>query len=138
MQAPIVPPLARRRREGVHDHGIAVPSSPDPTNRNRVVFRYAAGATTRAAPPLAKVAPDTPLPDETEGAIVGTVDDDAGLQALVVSIGGATGRLDGGTYHITWSLGRGRQPIESNDVLARFGWQMLPEPIPIRLIPARF
>ena len=87
---------------------------------------------------LAKVAPDTPLPDETEGAIVGMVDDDAGLQALVVSIGGATGRLDGGTYHITWSLGRGRQPIESNDVLARFGWQMLPEPIPIRLIPARF
>lgn len=86
----------------------------------------------------ARAPPDTRLPDEAEGEIVGQVDDDEGLQALVVSIGGTTGRPDGGTYHITWSLGRERRPEESNAVLARLGWRPLPQPIPIRLIPASF
>jgi len=86
------------------------------------------------------VAPDCPLPRADSGQIVGWVNDGAGLQALVVRIDGATNRPDGGTYHITWSLdcGRGRRPVESNDVLETQGWQPIDDPIPIRLIPARF
>lgn len=82
----------------------------------------------------------TPLPHETGGEIVGEADDGAGVQALVVRIGGTTDRSDGSTYHITWSLDRagGRRPVESNDVLAKGGWRPLAEPIPIRLMPARF
>lgn len=82
----------------------------------------------------------TPLPREMRGEIVGEVDDGTGVQALVVRIGGSTDRGDGSTYHITWSIdrARGRRPVESNDVIARLGWRSLPEPIPIRLSPARF
>lgn len=82
----------------------------------------------------------TPLPRDTRGEIVGEIDDGAGVQALVVRIGGSTDRCDGSTYHITWSIdrARGRRPVESNDVIARLGWRTLPEPIPIRLKPARF
>lgn len=82
----------------------------------------------------------TPLPLEQAGEIVGEVDDGAGVQALVVRIGGTTTRSDGSTYHITWSLdrSRGRRAVESNDVIARLGWRPLAEPIPIRLHPARF
>jgi hypothetical protein len=83
---------------------------------------------------------DEPLPSATEAEIVGSVDDDNGLQAMVVAIGGTTVRPDGGTYHITWSLdrNRGREAVESNDVIAALGWQPLPEPIPIQIEPARF
>ena len=82
----------------------------------------------------------TPLPAETFGEVVGEIDDGAGVQALVVRIGGTTDRSDGSTYHITWSLdrARGRRPVESNDVIARLGWRPLAHPIPIRLHPARF
>ena len=82
----------------------------------------------------------TPLPRETRGQVVGEIDDGAGVQALVVTIGGTTDRSDGSTYHITWSLdrARGRRPVESNAVIARLGWRSLPEPVPIRLHPARF
>jgi hypothetical protein len=82
----------------------------------------------------------TPLPSETRGEIVGETDDGAGVQALIVRIGGSTDRLDGSTYHITWSIdrARGRRPVESNDVIAQRGWRSLTEPIPIRLKPARF
>jgi hypothetical protein len=82
----------------------------------------------------------TSLPTETSGEVVGEIDDGAGVQALVVRIGGTTDRADGSTYHITWSLdrARGRRPVENNDVIGRLGWRHLPEPIPIQLIPARF
>lgn len=78
----------------------------------------------------------TPLPLERNGEI----DDSAGVQALVVRIGGTTDRSDGSTYHITWSLdrARGRRPVESNDVIARLGWRPLADHVPIRLNPARF
>lgn len=76
------------------------------------------------------------LPAETAGAVVGHVDDGAGLQALVVAIGGTTDRPDGSSYHITWSLNRKeREAKESNDVLRERGWDAV-EAIPIRLIPA--
>jgi hypothetical protein len=83
---------------------------------------------------------DTPLPSETEGEIVGEIDDGEGVQTLVVRIGGTTSREDGSTYHITWSLDRasGRRAVESNAVLARLGWRALPEPIPLALTPAHF
>jgi hypothetical protein len=82
----------------------------------------------------------TPLPHETKGEIVGETDDGAGVQALVVRIGGTTDRSDGSTYHITWSLdrARGRRPVESNEVIAKGGWRPIAEPTPVRLKPARF
>ena len=86
----------------------------------------------------ARIGPGTRLPCETGGAVVGRADDGNGVEAMVVSIGGTTDRPDGSTYHITWSLdrGRGRRPVESNDVIRATGWTALPEPVTIRLIPA--
>jgi hypothetical protein len=83
---------------------------------------------------------ETPLPRETDGEVVGAINDEEGLQALVVAIGGTTDRPDGSTYHITWSLdrARGREPIQSNQVIAEHGWRPLDDPIPIALIPARW
>lgn len=77
-------------------------------------------------------------PRATEGEIVGVADDGQGVQAMVVRIGGTTDRPDGSTYHITWSLGPGRQARESNEVIARCGWTWLPEPLPVRLEPTPF
>lgn len=79
-----------------------------------------------------------PLPQERSAAIVGSISDGQGLQALVVAVGGSTGRPDGSVYHITWSLdrSRGREPAQSNEVIADLGWRRLPDPVPIRIIPA--
>ena len=85
-----------------------------------------------------KAADDAPLPEETEGEMIGRVDDGRGVEAMIVSIGGTTDRPDGSTYHITWSLADGREARESNDVLAREEWAMFDLPMPIRLKPARF
>jgi hypothetical protein len=85
-----------------------------------------------------EAADDAPLPQETEGEIVGRVDDGQGVEAMIVSIGGTTGRPDGSTYHITWSLEDGRRARESNDVLAREKWVMLDLPMPVTLHPERF
>jgi hypothetical protein len=73
-------------------------------------------------------------PADTEGEIVGEADDGAGVQALVVRIDGSTGRPDGGTFHITWSLAEGREARESNDVIAQHGWRAFAAPIRVRLI----
>jgi len=56
----------------------------------------------------------------------------------VVELDGTTDRPDGSTYHITWSLGPGREAVESNDVLGDKGWTPIDRPIPIELRPARF
>ncbi|WP_324808772.1 hypothetical protein SH584_04130 [Sphingomonas sp. LY29] len=85
----------------------------------------------------AKVAADTPLPDDTDAFVIGHVDDIQGLEALVVSIEGSPARPDGSTFHITWSLAPGRQAKESNDVLAAMPWTSLEQPISIRLIGGR-
>ena len=74
-------------------------------------------------------------PGEVLGQIVGEADDGAGVQALVVAIGGSPARPDGGTFHITWSLAEGREARESNDVIAARGWTPISPPIPVRLIP---
>jgi len=54
-----------------------------------------------------------------------------------VELDGTTDRPDGSTYHITWSLGPGREARESNDVLRDLGWKHV-TPIPVELEPARF
>jgi hypothetical protein len=86
----------------------------------------------------AKVAPDTAVPDAVSAEAVGHIDDDQGVEALVVAIDGTTDRPDGSTYHIPWSLGPRRSAKESNDVLANGPWQPLREPIPLALTPARW
>ena len=86
----------------------------------------------------AKARKDAPLPQETEGEIVGRADDGRGVEAMVVAIGGTTHRPDGSTYHITWSLEDGRRAKESNDVLAEQPWETFDLPMPVRLRPARW
>ena len=78
------------------------------------------------------------LPPQVRAEIVGRADDEVGVEAMVVTIDGTTDRPDGSTYHITWSLGPGRHAIESNDVIRKFGWPRLDNPIPVMLTPARF
>jgi len=81
---------------------------------------------------------DTPLPRQVSAAIVGQCDDGDSLECLVVALDGSTDRPDGSTYHVTWSLGPGRNAIESNDALHDTGWRPLDRPIPLTLEPARF
>ena len=87
---------------------------------------------------LTKVAPDALLPPGAEAVIVGRADDGAGVEAMVVAIDGITDRPDGSTWHVTWSLAKGREAKESNDVIAARGWARFDVPIPLRLIPARW
>jgi len=86
----------------------------------------------------AGVAAGTALPGEVEAQVVGHVDDDRGVEALVVALGGTTDRPDGSIYHVTWSLGPGRRAKESNDVLADGSWRPLPEPVALALEPAQW
>ena len=79
--------------------------------------------------------PDFPLPGEAEGFVVGVADDGAGVQALVVEIGGTTRRPDGSTYHITWSMGARRRAVESNGVIRERGWTATEERHRVRLEP---
>jgi hypothetical protein len=82
--------------------------------------------------------PQTPLPHKPDARIVGRCDDENSLECLVVEIDGTTDRPDGSTYHITWSLGPGRNARQSNDVLGDRGWQPISTPIRVELEPARF
>jgi hypothetical protein len=86
----------------------------------------------------ARVARSSELPSESLGEIIGRADDGKGVEAMVVSIAGTTDRPDGSTYHITWSLEKGRRAKESNDVIRQFGWQPIELPVPVMLQPARF
>lgn len=80
----------------------------------------------------------TPLPRKPEARIVGRADDGDSLECLVVELDGTCDRPDGSIYHITWSLGPGREARESNDVLRDLGWTPIDAPIPVELEPARF
>jgi len=80
----------------------------------------------------------TPLPGMPSAQVIGRADDSESLECLVVELDGTTDRPDGSTYHITWSLGPGREARESNDVLREKGWDHLDAPIPVELEPARF
>ena len=81
---------------------------------------------------------ETPLPGKPEAKVVGRADDGDSLECLVVDLDGTTDRPDGSTYHITWSLGAGREARESNDVLRDRGWDPIDAPIPVELEPARW
>jgi hypothetical protein len=85
-----------------------------------------------------KASPGAPLPDETEGEILGRADDGRGVEAMVVRVGGTADRPDGSIYHVTWSLADGRRARESNDVIAERGWIAFDLPMPVVLEPARF
>ena len=85
-----------------------------------------------------RVARSSELPSETLGEIVGRADDGNGVEAMVVSLAGTTDRPDGSTYHITWSLAKGRRAKESNDVIRSFGWEPIELPVPVMLQPDRF
>jgi hypothetical protein len=84
------------------------------------------------------VEPGTPDPPPVRGEVVGVADDGQGVQALVVRVDGTMHRPGGGTFHITWSLGPGREAVESNDVIAAQGWLALPRRHAVGLIPAHF
>ena len=64
-----------------------------------------------------------PMPPAGKAVVIGRADDGLGVEALVVEVGGTSGRWDGGTFHITWSLGPAREAKESNDVIAAQGWE---------------
>jgi hypothetical protein len=76
---------------------------------------------------------DLPAIDRAE--LIGRADDGAGVEAMVVALGGSPDRPTGGIYHITWSLGPGREAIESNNVIARYGWEPLDSPASVALRP---
>ena len=79
---------------------------------------------------------DLALPDIPIAEVVGRADDGDGVEALVARLDGTTDRPTGGTYHITWSLGDGREPIESNQVIAECGWEPVGDTATVRLEPA--
>lgn len=112
----------------------------DPEDRDALLGRF--------PPRYAKVVADhvtygrasraPPVPVHRSARVIGRADDGAGVEALVVELGGDAARWDGSTYHITWSLAKGRRAKESNDVIRQFGWQPLELPMPVKLEPARF
>lgn len=113
----------------------------DPRQRSELLERFAPKYDRVVADHVtlaARVAGDTPLPGNVAAEAVGRIDDDRGVEALVVAVDGATDRPDGSIYHITWSLGPGRQAKESNDVLSKTPWQPLREPVALVLTPARW
>ena len=112
----------------------------DADDRARLIARVAPAYADVGADHVTLGLGNAPLPPAKAGEVVGLSDDGAGVQALVVRIDGDTARPDGSTFHITWSIdrARGRRPVDSNDVIARFGWALLDPPESIQLRPARF
>lgn len=112
----------------------------DPSERAELLERFPPRWPDVVADHVTLAPGESALPIEREGLITGQTDDGEGLQALVVEVAGTTDRPDGSTYHITWSLDRARdrKPVQSNDVLRERGWEALPEPFPVTLVPARF
>lgn len=62
------------------------------------------------------------LPGPATARLIVRADDGRGVEAMVVEIAGTIRRPDGGVFHITWSLSAGRRAVESNSVIADFGW----------------
>jgi hypothetical protein len=81
--------------------------------------------------------PDDEPPVMASAEIVGRADDCWGVEAMVVALNGSTDRPDGSTWHITWSLGPGREAQESNQVIGAHGWTPL-DGGPVKLEPARW
>lgn len=79
-----------------------------------------------------------PMPQASSARVIGRADDGAGVEALVVEVAGTSARWDGSRYHMTWSLEPGREAIESNDVIARLGWEAVSGAPGARLTPAEW
>lgn len=61
---------------------------------------------------------DAKVPAPAQLKVVGYVDSEDGLEALVVAVNGDTTRPDGKIFHITWSLDPTKyNPVDSNIVL---------------------
>ena len=86
----------------------------------------------------AGVSPDSPLPSEAQGFVMGVADDGAGVQALVRGHHPPAGDPDGSTWHITWSLAAGRRAVESNEVIRERGWTTSEVRHRVRLEPSIF
>jgi hypothetical protein len=80
--------------------------------------------------------PPAQLPPHECAELIGRADDGAGVEAMVVTLGGSHERPTGGTYHITWSLDVGRKAVESNDVIAEHGWEPIGEFAQVCIEPA--
>ena len=87
----------------------------------RIPPRYAETVADHVTHGRADEAP--PMPQVEHATVIGRADDGAGVEALVVELAGTSDRWDGSTYHVTWSLGPGREAKESNAVIAAHGWE---------------
>lgn len=74
------------------------------------------------------------LPPLAKLEVIGHANDDK-IECLVVAVDGNTTRIDGSTYHITWSLDpSSAKPVMSNDLLRKKIWTPV-ESIEIQAIP---
>lgn len=125
---------------GMHKPGSVIGWKLDRGERTRLLERFPP----RYAEPVADhvtletTAQSKPLPPEVGAEIIGHSDDGQGVEAMVVALNGSTRRPDGSTFHITWSLAKGRRAKESNDVIRECGWTRFDQPIPVTITPARF
>ncbi|MDB5669430.1 MAG: hypothetical protein JWO25_389 [Alphaproteobacteria bacterium] len=109
----------------------------DPAQRKELLQQFPARYANVVADHVTLETGEAPaVPEAVIGEIVGRADDGEGVEAMVVSLGGATDRPDGGTFHITWSLAEGRRARESNAVIAARGWELFDLPMPVQLTPA--
>src|SRR3546814_21187820 len=105
----------------------------DPEERDRLLARFPPRYERRVADHVTlRFGSDanTPLPAETEARLVGEAVDDAGVQALVVEIGGTSARGVGSHFHTPWSLGGDREAQESKHVTAAVGSPAALPPLP--------
>lgn len=79
-----------------------------------------------------------PPPPVGQARIIGRADDGKGVEAMVVEIDGGTTRPDGGTWHITLSLGEGREAKESNTVIAACGFTSIDHGPALMLTPGHW
>jgi len=76
------------------------------------------------------------FPAPATGQVYAKVDDDNGLEALLLAVNEEEFRPDGMRFHITWSLQYDRKPKESNIVIMNRPHIFLQKNIAIQLIPA--
>lgn len=82
--------------------------------------------------------PDETPKQPTSAKVVGYVNDNTGIEGLLVEINGTTKRPDGSSYHITWSLDRekGYKPVHTNKIIHEA--TRLKSPIDIEVTPKFF
>ncbi len=104
-----------------------------PADRSRLLLRFPAAYPEVVADHVTHKPDDAPMPHADTARIIGRADDGRGVEAMVVEVAGHLRRPDGGIYHITWSLGPGREAKESNAVIAEKGWTALMTPVDVGL-----